>query len=57
MKHLLALNPSRLRAFAHRRMAFAALHADSAASVRLARYQHHMGKARTLLAASEGGAQ
>lgn len=55
MKHLHALKPSSLRAFAHRRMAFAALHADSAASVRLARYQHHMGKARALLA-SVGGA-
>lgn len=48
MKHLHALNPSRLRAAAHRRMAFAALRADSSASVRLSRYQHHMAKARAL---------
>ncbi len=48
MKHLHALNPSRLRAAAHRRMAFAALRADSSASVRLSRYQHHMAKAREL---------
>lgn len=55
MKHLHALNPSRLRAAAHRRMAFAALRADSSASVRLSRYQHHMAKARALEVA--GGAQ
>ena len=48
MKHLHALNPSRLRAAAHRRMAFAALRADSSAAVRLSRYQHHMAKARAL---------
>jgi hypothetical protein len=48
MKHLHALNPSRLRAAAHRRMAFAALRADSSAAVRLSRYQHHMDKARAL---------
>lgn len=39
---------SRSIAAAHRRMAFAALHADSSASVRLARYNHHMTKARAL---------
>ena len=55
MKHLHALNPSRLRAAAHRRMAFAALRADSSASVRLSRYQHHMAKARALEAV--GGVQ
>lgn len=55
MKNLHALNPSRLRAAAHRRMAFAALRADSSASVRLSRYQHHMAKARALEVA--GGAQ
>ena len=33
---------------AHRRMAFAALRADSSASVRLARYNQHMSKARAL---------
>lgn len=49
------LNPSRLRAAAHRRMAFAALRADSSAATRLARYQHHMTKARAL--ESKGGAQ
>ena len=48
MKYLHALNPSRLRAAAHRRMAFAALRADSSAAVRLSRYQHHMAKARAL---------
>ena len=42
------LSPSRLRAAAHRRMAFAALRADSSAAVRLSRYQHHMAKARAL---------
>jgi hypothetical protein len=34
-------------------MAFAALRADSSTAVRLARYQHHMTKARAL----EGGAK
>lgn len=37
-----------LRAAAHRRMAIAALHADSSLSTRLARYQHHISKARAL---------
>lgn len=55
MKHLHALSPSRLRAAAHRRMAFAALRADSSAAVRLSRYQHHMAKARAL--ETVGGAQ
>ena len=49
------LNPSRLRAAAHRSMAFAALRANSSAATRLARYQHHMAKARRLEAV--GGAQ
>lgn len=44
-----------LRAAAHRRMAIAALRADSSLSTRLARYQHHMTKARALEAV--GGAQ
>ena len=44
-----------LRAAAHRRMAIAALHADSSLSTRLARYQHHITKARALEAV--GGAQ
>ena len=50
-----SLNPSRLRAAAHRRMAFAALRADSSAATRLARYQHHITKARAL--ESKGGEQ
>jgi hypothetical protein len=54
MKYLHALNPSKFRAAAHRRMAFAALHADSSLHTRLTRYQHHMSKARALEAA--GGA-
>ena len=49
------LNPYRLRAAAQRRMAFAALRADSSAATRLARYQHHMSKARAL--ESKGGEQ
>ena len=49
------ISPSRLRAAAHRRMAFAALRADSSAATRLARYQYHMSKARALEAV--GGAQ
>ena len=50
------LNPSvnRIRAFAHRRMALAALHADSSLATRIKRYSHHMAKARTLEA--QGGA-
>lgn len=55
MKYLHALNPSKLRAAAHRRMAFAALHADSSLSTRLARYTHHITKARALEAV--GGVQ
>lgn len=39
---------SRSLAAAHRRMALAALRADSSASVRLARYNAHMAKARSL---------
>lgn len=53
MKH--ALNPSKLRAAAHRAMALAALHANSSLATRLARYNAHMVKARALEAA--GGAQ
>ena len=52
MHYILSLSPSRLRAAAHRRMAFSALLAHSSASVRLARYQHHMNKARALEAAA-----
>ena len=54
MKYILALNPSKIRAAAHRRMAFAALHADSSLKTRLARYQHHINQARALEAV--GGA-
>lgn len=49
------LSPSRLRAAAHRRMAFAALRADSSAATRLARYQHHMSQVRAL--ENKGGEQ
>lgn len=50
-----ALNPSAIRAFAHRRMALSALRANSSLSVRLARYNSHMAIARTLESAE--GAQ
>lgn len=53
MKH--ALNPSKIRAHAHRRLAMAALRANSSLSVRLARYNHHAEIARALEA--QGGAQ
>lgn len=48
-----ALIPSRLRALALRRMAIAALHADSSLSVRLRRYNAAMAKARALETCSE----
>ncbi len=50
MKHNHAPNPSALRdrVAAHRAMAIAALRADSSLSVRLKRYNHHMGIARAL---------
>ena len=50
-----AINPSAIRAYAHRRMALSALRAKSSLSVRLARYNAHMDIVRTLEAA--GGAQ
>ncbi|MDX9670859.1 MULTISPECIES: hypothetical protein [unclassified Pseudomonas] len=50
-----ALNPSKIRASAHRAMALAALHANSSLATRLARYNTHMAKARELETA--GGAQ
>ena len=50
-----ALNPSAIRAFAHRRMALSALRANSSLATRLKRYSHHMSIARSL--ASAGGAQ
>jgi len=37
-----------IRAAAHRRMAFAALRADSSLQTRLSRYQHHINQARAL---------
>ncbi|VVQ12283.1 hypothetical protein PS914_05338 [Pseudomonas fluorescens] len=43
-----ALIPSKVRAFAHRRMALSALHANSSLSVRLRRWNHHMAIVRTL---------
>ena len=50
-----ALIPLKNRAAAHRAMALAALHANSSLATRLARYNAHMSKARTL--ESAGGAQ
>ena len=55
LHHMHALNPSKIRAAAHRAMALAALHANSSLATRLARYNAHMSKARTL--ESAGGAQ
>ena len=43
-----AINPSKIRAAAHRAMALAALRANSSLSVRLRRYNHHMDVARSL---------
>lgn len=51
MKH--ALNPSAIRAFAHRRLVLSALRANSSLSVRLARYNSHMAIVRTLEAQGE----
>lgn len=50
MQHIPARSPSTVstRAAAHRAMALAALHADSSLSVRLSRYDHHIGIARAL---------
>lgn len=53
MKH--ALTPSKIRAYAHRRLALAVLRANSSLSVRLARYNHHTDIARAL--EGQGGAQ
>ncbi|WP_178097492.1 hypothetical protein [Pseudomonas sp. BJP69] len=50
-----ALSPSKIRAYAHRRLALAALRANSSLSVRLARYNHHAEIARAL--EGQGGAQ
>ena len=43
-----ALIPSKIRALAHRRMAIAALYADSSLATRLKRYNAAMAKARSL---------
>ncbi|MEE4666061.1 hypothetical protein V2L09_19295 [Pseudomonas alliivorans] len=43
-----ALIPFKIRALVHRRMALAALHADSSLASRLVRYNHHMNIVRTL---------
>ena len=48
MQHILRLNPYKIRALAHRRMALSALRANSSLSVRLARYNNHMEQVRTL---------
>ena len=53
--HMHALNPFKNRAAAHRAMALAALYANSSLATRLARYNAHMSKARSL--ESAGGAQ
>ena len=50
-----AIIPSKIRAYAHRRMALSALRANSSLRVRLARYDAHMAKARALEA--QGGAR
>ena len=50
-----AINPSKIRAAAHRAMALAALHANSSLATRLSRYNSPMSRARALEAA--GGAQ
>ena len=48
-----ALIPPKIRALVHRRMALAALHANSSLSVRLKRYNQHMDLVHTLEA--QGG--
>ena len=50
MMHSHALNPSArfIRAAAHKAMALAALRANSSLPSRLARYNHHMQRARAL---------
>lgn len=51
-----ALIPPKIRALAHRRMALAALYANSSLSTRLKRYNHHMDLARSVISLP-GGAQ
>lgn len=48
MKHPHALNPSKIRAAAHRAMALAALRSTSSLAVRLNRYNHHRAIQRSL---------
>lgn len=50
-----ALIPSKIRAFAHRKLALCALRAKSSLSLRLKRYNHHIDQARALEA--QGGEQ
>lgn len=54
MKRSHALNPSPrcIRVAAHKAMALAALHANSSLSTRLARYNHHMQRARAIEASA-----
>lgn len=44
----IAAKIKRGRIAAHKKMAYAALHADSSLNVRLARYNNHMNKARAI---------
>ena len=53
-RRILTLNPSRAKAAFHRACAMAALRADSSLSVRLARYNEAMAKARALGAQEVG---
>lgn len=52
---MITIDPSKIRAAAHRAMALAALHANSSLATRLSRYNAQMAKARALETA--GGAQ
>ncbi len=53
MKHPHALNPSKIRAAAHRAMALAALRSKSSLAVRLNRYNHHRAIQRSLEAQAD----
>lgn len=53
MKHSHALNPSKIRAAAHRAMALAALRSKSSLAVRLNRYNHHRAIQRALEAQAD----
>ncbi|RMO87080.1 hypothetical protein ALQ32_01008 [Pseudomonas syringae pv. tagetis] len=52
---MIELIPLKIRVFTHRRMALAALHADSSLATRLKRYNHHMDIVRA--SEVQGGAQ